>query len=278
MIELFEQSAFANSRNITQLYSTSFSKGIRALHKKFHDPIYGIYGFVRYADEIVDTFYQFNQRELLEEFKSETFKAIDRKVSLNPVLHAFQSVLHQYQIDVELVHAFFKSMEMDLYQSNYDNVHFTEYIYGSAEVVGLMCLKVFTERDESAYSTLRPFAQRLGAAFQKVNFLRDVKSDFEDRGRIYFPDVDFKAFTKEMKLRIENEIEEDFSVAYFGILQLPKSSRFGVYLAYIYYMELFKQIQQVQPARILKERISVTQNKKMILLCETFLRVKLNLL
>lgn len=278
MFELFEQSAFANSRNITRLYSTSFSKGINALHQRFRDPVYGIYGFVRYADEIVDTFYQFNQRELLEEFRMETFKAIERKVSLNPVLHAFQSVLHQYQIEIGLVDAFFKSMEMDLHHTKYESVHYEEYIYGSAEVVGLMCLKVFTEGDTAKYTSLMSYAQRLGAAFQKINFLRDVKSDFEERGRIYFPGVDFNAFTPDMKEQIERDIKKDFEIAYQGILQLPRGCRYGVYLAYIYYAELFKQIQQVQPSRILKERISVAPNKKWMLMFETFFREKLNLL
>lgn len=278
MFELFEQSAFANSRSITRLYSTSFSKGIEALHKKFHDPIYGIYGFVRYADEIVDTFFQFNQRELLEEFKTETLKAIDRKISLNPVLYAFQSVVNEFDIDRTMVLSFFRSMEMDLDQKKYEQEFYTEYIYGSAEVVGLMCLKVFTESNVVMYEHLKPFAQRLGAAFQKVNFLRDVKSDFEERGRVYFPGVDFNAFTRQMKEQIEDEIQEDFKYAFSGIRNLPRSSRFGVYLAYIYYLQLFKQIKLVEPSQILKQRIRVPHNKKMILLCETFFREKLNVL
>lgn len=278
MFELFEQAAFANSRNITRLYSNSFSKGISALDKKFHNPIYGIYGFVRYADEIVDTFFQFNQRELLEEFKVSTYQAIEREVSMNPVLHAFQSVVHQFGIERHLIDSFFLSMEMDLEHKKYDEDFYTEYIYGSAEVVGLMCLRVFTERDLILYGKLKPYAQRLGAAFQKVNFLRDVKSDFIERGRIYFPGVDFNAFTEEMKICIEQEIQEDFNIAYTGILQLPKSSRFGVYLAYIYYLQLFKQIKRTQPSQILKERIRVPENKKMILLFESFFREKLNLL
>ncbi|HUM46373.1 MAG TPA: phytoene/squalene synthase family protein [Chitinophagales bacterium] len=278
MFEIYEHSAFANSRSITRLYSTSFSKGISALHKKFHDPIYGIYGFVRYTDEIVDTFFQFNQSELLEEFKAETYKAIERKISLNPVLHAFQSVVHQFKIDHALIEAFFRSMEMDLHQKKYEQEYYAEYIYGSAEVVGLMCLRVFTEGDELKYNVLKKFAQSLGAAFQKVNFLRDVKSDFEERGRIYFPGVNFNAFTEEMKVQIEKDIQQDFNIAYEGILKLPKTSRFGVYLAYIYYLQLFKQIKRVRPSQILTERISVPQQTKMRLLFETFFREKLNLL
>lgn len=278
MFEIYEHSAFANSRSITRLYSTSFSKGISALHKKFHDPIYGIYGFVRYTDEIVDTFFQFNQSELLEEFKAETYKAIERKISLNPVLHAFQSVVHQFKIDHALIEAFFRSMEMDLHQKKYEQEYYAEYIYGSAEVVGLMCLRVFTEGDELKYNGLKKFAQSLGAAFQKVNFLRDVKSDFVERGRIYFPGVNFNAFTEEMKVQIEKDIQQDFNIAYEGILKLPKTSRFGVYLAYIYYLQLFKQIKRVRPSQILTERISVPQQTKMRLLFETFFREKLNLL
>lgn len=278
MFEIYEHSAFANSRSITRLYSTSFSKGISALHKKFHDPIYGIYGFVRYTDEIVDTFFQFNQSELLEEFKAETYKAIERKISLNPVLHAFQSVVHQFKIDHALIEAFFRSMEMDLHQKKYEQEYYAEYIYGSAEVVGLMCLRVFTEGDELKYNVLKKFAQSLGAAFQKVNFLRDVKSDFEERGRIYFPGVNFNDFTEEMKVQIEKDIQQDFNIAYEGILKLPKTSRFGVYLAYIYYLQLFKQIKRVRPSQILTERISVPQQTKMRLLFETFFREKLNLL
>lgn len=278
MFELFEQAAFANSRSITRLYSTSFSKGINALHKKFHGPVYGIYGFVRYADEIVDTFFDYNQRELLEEFQNETYKAIERRISLNPVLHAFQAVVNEFGIEQSLVDAFFNSMKMDLDQKKYEQDCYSEYIYGSAEVVGLMCLRVFSENDREMFEHLKPYAQSLGAAFQKVNFLRDVKSDFEERGRVYFPGVDFNAFTKEIKEKIENEIAEDFRFAFTGIKQLPKTSRFGVYLAYIYYLQLFKQIKRVQPSRILKERIRVPNNKKMLLMFETFFREKLRYL
>jgi len=278
MFELFERSAFANSKNITRLYSTSFSKGIRSLEKKFHDPVYGIYGFVRYTDEIVDTFHRFNQQELLVEFREETYKAIDREISLNPVLYAFQSVVHKYGIERSLIEAFFESMEMDLHRRKYDNELYRQYIYGSAEVVGLMCLRVFTEDDVQLYESLKGFARRLGAAFQKVNFLRDVKSDYEELGRVYFPAVDFDDFTMAMKEAIEKDIQEDFDIAYKGILRLPKSSRFGVYLAYIYYLQLFKQIKRTQPAHILKQRISVPENKKMVLLFETYFREKLNLL
>lgn len=278
MFDLFVRAAFENSRNVTRLYSTSFSKGIRALKKEFHDPIYGIYGFVRFADEIVDTFHQFNQRELLEDFKAETYKALDQGISLNPVLFAFQSVVDKYGIERELIDAFFQSMAMDLVHKKYDQSFYREYIYGSAEVVGLMCLRVFSEHNDELYEKLKPFAAHLGAAFQKVNFLRDVKSDYEERGRIYFPGVDFDAFTIEMKQSIESEIENDFNIALKGILQLPPGSRFGVYLAYQYYMQLFKQIRKTKPSRIMKERIRISENKKAYLLLKTFLFEKLNLL
>jgi len=278
MFELFEKSAFASSRTVTQLYSTSFSRGISALNKKFRNPIYGIYGFVRFADEIVDTFHQFPQQELLDQFRRETHEAIERKISLNPVLYAFQKTVHQYGIEPELIDAFFSSMQMDLDHKRYDEKFYTEYIYGSAEVVGLMCLKVFSENDHTLYERLRPYAQRLGAAFQKVNFLRDVQSDFLERGRIYFPQVDFHHFSDQVKQSIEREIEDDFSVACQGIKMLPNGSRFGVYLAYIYYRQLFKRIRKTAPSEILKQRIRVPDLQKMVLIFQSYFRYRLHLI
>jgi phytoene/squalene synthetase len=277
MYELFERSAWQSSKGITHLYSTSFGKGIQALDVSLRNPVYGIYGFVRFADEIVDTFYQFDQRLLMEEFIRETYLAIDRKISLNPVLHAFQSVVNEYGIEKELIDAFFTSMKMDLDQKQYEAENYRQYIYGSAEVVGLMCLRVFTRNSQSLYDELKPFARRLGAAFQKVNFLRDVQSDFLDRGRVYFPGVDFGSFDREMKSKIEEDIAADFEVAYVGILKLPREARAGVYLAYKYYRALFRQIQKVEPARILKERIRVGDNKKLLLMAESYFRIRLNL-
>jgi phytoene/squalene synthetase len=233
---------------------------------------------VRYADEIVDTFFDFDQKNLLDEFDVETFKAIERKISLNPVLHAFQSVVHEYKIDYELIDAFIKSMRMDLDHKKYDQQFYSEYIYGSAEVVGLMCLKVFVDGNEELYKTLMTFARRLGAAFQKINFLRDVQSDFETRGRTYFPGVDFNSFTPEMKQKIELEIDEDFKLGLEGVKQLPKGSRLGVYLAYSYYRKLFSKIKKVAPAKILKERIRVPDNEKLILQMELYFKSKLNLI
>lgn len=276
MLELFDRSAFNTGREITHLYSTSFGKGILALDKRFHDPIYGIYGFVRYADEIVDTFFHVDQRTLLLEFMDDTKRAIERKISLNPVLHAFQKTVHDYGIEEELINAFFKSMYMDLDQKKYEEDYYNEYIYGSAEVVGLMCLKVFTEGNFELYESLKMYARSLGAAFQKVNFLRDVQSDFEERGRVYFPGVDFRAFTEEKKRKIEAEILQDFIMAYEGILKLPRGARGGVYLAYKYYLALFKKIRRVEASRILKERIRVPDNHKVLIMAEIYLRTRLN--
>ncbi len=219
--ELFDQTTFECSKLVTLRYSTSFSLGIKTLDKKFHLPIYAIYGFVRYADEIVDTFHDFDKAALLEEFKAETFKAIEKGISLNPILHSFQLVVNEYQIDKHLIEAFLFSMEMDLYKKRFDDSKYEEYIYGSAEVVGLMCLKVFCKGNDSEYQTLMPSAKKLGAAFQKVNFLRDLKSDYEERGRVYFPGVDFKQFTPEVKKQIEEDIAKDFEEALVGIMKLP---------------------------------------------------------
>jgi phytoene/squalene synthetase len=206
----------------------------------------------------------------------DTNRAIERKIALNPVLHAFQKTVHDYGIEEELISAFFKSMYMDLDQKKYEKDYYTEYIYGSAEVVGLMCLKVFTEGNRELYESLKTFARSLGAAFQKVNFLRDVQSDFEERGRVYFPGVDFRTFTEEKKREIEAEILQDFKMAYEGILKLPRGARGGVYLAYKYYLALFKKIRRVKASRILKERIRVPDNHKVLIMAESYLRTRLN--
>ncbi len=265
MLELYHKSSFICSRKVTELYSTSFTLGIKALDKKFHNAIYGIYGFVRYADEIVDTFHDWDKEKLLNKFKQDTFEAIDQKISLNPVLHAFQLTVHKYQIPHELIEAFLRSMEMDLHFSNYKQAHYEEYIYGSAEVVGLMCLKVFCDGDEKLYRALVPSARSLGAAFQKVNFLRDIRSDYKERGRVYFPDVDFENFCKASKEKIEAEIEIDFEKAFDGILKLPVHARFGVYLAYKYYLKLFQKIRQTEASEIMQARIRVSDKNKIAL-------------
>ena len=210
MLELFHQSSFLCSRKVTELYSTSFTLGIRALDNRFHDAIYGIYGFVRYADEIVDTFHDWDKSALLARFKADTYEAIDQKISLNPILHAFQLTVHKYQIDNKLIDAFLHSMEMDLFTQNYKQEFYEEYIYGSAEVVGLMCLKVFCEGDNVKFESLKQGARYLGAAFQKVNFLRDMLADYKERGRVYFPNVDFDNFCCNQKDAIEADIQSDF--------------------------------------------------------------------
>jgi 15-cis-phytoene synthase len=275
MLSLYTKTTQECSKLITEHYSTSFTLGIKTLHKRFHIPVFSIYGFVRYADEIVDTFHNYDKASLLARFKADTYTAIEEGISLNPVLHSFQLVVNQYKIEHDLIEAFLHSMEMDLYQSDYSQDGYEEYIYGSAEVVGLMCLRVFCEGDESLYQNLKADARSLGAAFQKVNFLRDLKSDFDDRGRVYFPGVDFTQFTPEDKTFIEADIQQDFDAAYRGIMGLPKDARMGVYLAYQYYLRLFDKIKNLPANRIQQERIRVPDYQKMILLGKTYLRHRL---
>ena len=276
MFDLFEKTTFGCSKLITKAYSTSFTLGIQTLNRKFHNPIYGIYGFVRYADEIVDTFHDFDKKTLLDRYGDETYRAIEEGISLNPVLHAFQKVVKQYNIERELIEAFLESMEMDLQNSVYDRNGYDKYIYGSAEVVGLMCLRVFCEGDAKLFDDLKIYAQSLGAAFQKVNFLRDIQSDFSERGRIYFPDVDFSNFSLASKTQIEEDIQKDFDNAYIGILALPAGARKGVYLAYCYYLKLFERIKRISAARIQHERVRVPDTIKLALLAKTWLQSGLN--
>jgi phytoene synthase len=275
-MELFDQTTYECSKLITQRYSTSFTLGIKTLDKKFHLPIYAIYGFVRYADEIVDTFYENDQAELLKRFKHDTYQAIEEQISLNPVLHSFQLVVNAYKIPLDLIEAFLHSMEMDLDDRTYDDSQYNEYIYGSAEVVGLMCLKVFCEGDQAYYEELVPPARKLGAAFQKVNFIRDIKSDYEDRGRVYFPGVDFNDFTKSAKEIIEEDIQRDFDEALEGIKKLPKGAKMGVFLAYRYYLKLFKKIKNCPPSRIKEERIRIPDMRKMVILMTSYVKHSLN--
>lgn len=276
MERLYTQTAYDCSKLITQTYSTSFSLGIRTLHKKYHESIYAIYGFVRYADEIVDTFHEHDKSELLARFKKDTYTAIDEKISLNPVLHSFQDVVNAYQIDHDLIEAFLVSMEMDLSKSDYAHPEYEKYIYGSAEVVGLMCLKVFCEGNEDRYQELLKSARHLGSAFQKVNFLRDIRSDYDERGRVYFPGVDFNKFTTQEKKQIEEDIREEFRQALPGIKALPEGARAGVYLAYIYYSVLFKKITRLSPEKIKSERIRVPNFKKLLLLIRCYFQDRLN--
>ena len=261
-IELFHHVSNECSKAVTMRYSTSFGSAIRLLHHDLRKPIFNIYGFVRFADEIVDTFHDFDKQDLLQQFRAETYEAIEKGISLNPILNSFQQTVNQYGIDRELIEAFFRSMESDLTQHKYDRQGYEEYIYGSAEVVGLMCLCVFCEGNKTQFEKLRQPAKALGAAFQKVNFLRDIKADFSDLSRVYFPGCDFHNFTEADKQQIETDIENDFREAYQGILLLPMKARFGVYVAYKYYYSLFRKIKNIRPHLILQQRIRIANYHK----------------
>ncbi len=276
--ELFDEVSVKCSRITTTSYSTSFSLGIKTLSKEFRDPIYAIYGFVRFADEIVDTFHDHDKTYLLSKFRSDTVEASEQRISLNPILNAYQHVVHQYNIEWSLTDTFLKSMEMDLEDVDYTRDQYEQYILGSAEVVGLMCLRVFTRGDEHTYQKLKPAAMKLGAAFQKINFLRDLNADFEQLGRVYFPNIDMQYFDNDTKRLIEIEIAEDFREAYSGIVQLPKEARYGVYLAYTYYLKLFHKIQGLDAQTIMQERIRIPNPKKVSLMFGSFLKHNLNLL
>ncbi|WP_234736207.1 phytoene/squalene synthase family protein [Tellurirhabdus bombi] len=278
MMDLFNQTSLECSKLITECYSTSFTLGIKTLDRKFHLPIYAVYGFVRYADEIVDTFYDHDQKYLLDKFRADTYEALNEGISLNPILQAFQLIAKKYKIERELIDAFLKSMEMDLYFSQYNSDGYEEYIYGSAEVVGLMCLRVFCEGNEEMYERLKEPARKLGSAFQKVNFLRDIKSDYVDRGRVYFPGVDFNDFGKGAKQLIEEDIERDFDEAYIGVMNLPRGARMGVHLAYTYYRTLFNKIKEIPASRIQQVRVRVPDLKKMALLAQTYVMFRLNVM
>jgi len=278
MKALYDQVSVECSKLTTKRYSTSFSLGIQFLNKRLHNPIYAVYGFVRFADEIVDTFDDYNKKYLLDKFKRDTYEAIEQKISLNPILNAFQQVVHQYGIEMVLIDTFLKSMEMDLEKQEYDSELYNEYILGSAEVVGLMCLHIFTEGDKKMYAQLKPTAMKLGAAFQKVNFLRDMKHDYQVLGRTYFPMVDMSIFTEKEKTEIEKDIDNDFKDALHGIRQLPQSSRAGVYLAYYYYKKLFIKIKKSSPKKVLNERIRITNTRKVVLMFNSMVRYKINLL
>ena len=277
-MQLFEQVSRQCSKITTETYSTSFASAIRLLHKDLRVPIYNIYGFVRFADEIVDTFHDFDKEALLQQFKHETYAAIHRGVSLNPILNSFQDTVNKYQIDIELVNAFFSSMEQDLNKIEYDQNSYSQYIYGSAEVVGLMCLYVFCEGDVRIYENLKPAARSLGAAFQKVNFLRDIKADSEVLQRMYFPDCSFVSFSQNDKIKIEADIQKDFQDAYKGIIALPFKARFGVYVAYKYYLSLFCKIKKTNARQILNSRIRIPGYGKAMIVAKAGLRSQLNML
>ena len=278
MINLFHELSQQCSKETTERYSTSFSSAIKLLHQDLRGPIFNIYGCVRFADEIVDTFHEYNKAELLAEFKRDTYAAIERGISLNPILQSFQLTVNKFSISHELIEAFFVSMEMDLDKTSYNSQGYKQYIYGSAEVVGLMCLYIFCEGDQTRYNELKPGAQSLGAAFQKVNFLRDVKADYEQLSRTYFPGVDFNNFTPSMKQQIEEDIAVDFAAAYDAILNLPVKARFGVYVAYKYYLSLFKKIKKANPSNILEQRIRIPNYGKAFIVAKAGLRSQLNIL
>jgi phytoene/squalene synthetase len=252
--------------------------GISFLHKELRKPIYAIYGFVRFADEIVDSFHGFEKEELLADFKRQTYESIDKGISLNPILNSFQWSVNTYRIPRELIDTFLSSMEMDLEKHEYDKDKYELYILGSAEVVGLMCLKIFVRGNEEEYERLKPLAMKLGSAFQKINFLRDLKADYQELGRTYFPGIDLNEFNSTVKKQIEEDIEIDFQLGYEGIKQLPKNARFGVYMAYIYYYKLFKKIKSTSPQVILTERVRIPNNRKYGLFVTSYVKHNLNLI
>jgi len=278
MKSIFDDVSYRCSKLTTRSYSTSFSLGIRFLNKNLRNAIYGIYGFVRFADEIVDTFHEYDKKNLLDRFRQDAYSAIDEQISLNPILNSFQAVVNQYGIERDIIDAFLKSMEMDLDKSFYSRESYEEYILGSAEVVGLMCLRVFCNGEDSLYQSLKPDAMRLGSAYQKVNFLRDLKADFDGLGRSYFPNISIENFSNEDKQQIIEEIKEDFDLGYRGIKGLPKNSRFGVYMTYVYYNSLLKKIRRTKPSKILSSRIRIPNNQKYALFLSSYVRHSLNII
>jgi 15-cis-phytoene synthase len=276
--ELFDQVSIRCSRMTTRAYSTSFSLGIQCLDKDMRDPIYSIYGFVRFADEIVDTFHEYDKATLLNRFRAETYQAIAEKISLNPILNSFQKTVHQFGIEEKLYDQFLKSMEMDLNLTSYDQSGINEYILGSAEVVGLMTLRVFCKGDDAMYQRLKPSAMKLGSAFQKINFLRDLNADYNQMGRNYFPGIDLSNFNEDAKRAIEEDIAADFAEGYKGIKQLPRCARLGVYVAYLYYIALFEKIKATPCTTVLTQRIRVRNRRKISILAYSFVKHQLNLI
>ena len=278
MKSLFDKVSYNCSKLVTETYSTSFSLATRMLAPSIRPDIYNIYGFVRFADEIVDTFHEYDKEELLNKFQVDLDAALKDKISLNPILNSFQHTYHKYDIPYHLVSSFMKSMRMDLTKSAYKTIEeYNEYIYGSADVVGLMCLKVFVHGDVTKYEHLKESAMALGSAFQKVNFLRDLKADFEDLNRAYFPNANLRELDEVSKTRIIEEIKEDFQKGFSGILQLPNEAKFGVYTAYKYYYKLLKKLQNTPSTEIKNTRIRVPNYQKFGLLAKSYVNFKLNL-
>ncbi len=275
MKKLFDELAYRVSKAVTEKYSTSFSLGILALKPKIRPAVYAVYGYVRLADEIVDSFQGYDQERLLERLKSETWQALEEGISLNPILQSFQETVNRYSIDHALIVQFLHSMEMDLYKAEYDTARYKEYILGSAEVVGLMCLQIFVEGNTEAYEMLKPAAMKLGSAFQKVNFLRDLNYDNKVLGRSYFPDINLQVFNDEVKSAIEMEIEADFREALTGIRKLPASSRFGVYLAYKYFVSLFMKIKKTPANKIMNSRVRIANGRKLSLAMTSYVQYKI---
>jgi len=280
MKELFDQVSFDTSKLVTKKYSTSFSLAVKMLSPTIRSAIYNIYGFVRFADEIVDTFHDYKKEELFDDFEKEYYKALENGISLNPILNSFQATVKRYNITDDLVKSFLKSMRADLSKTAYETQEeYNEYIYGSADVVGLMCLKVFVDGDDEKYNELKNAAMRLGSAFQKVNFLRDLKDDFELLNRSYFPNVDLTSLDTESKDLIIQEIEDDFDFAFnHGILKLPVEAKFGVYMAYRYYRRLLKKLNSVPSSEIIETRVRISDPMKINLLARSYVKYKLNMI
>lgn len=275
MKKLFDEVSYKVSKIVTEKYSTSFSLGILALKPAIRPAIYAIYGYVRLADEIVDSFHDYDKATLLERFRNETDTALQEGISLNPILQSFQETVSRYNIDRSLIAQFLHSMEMDLHQLDYNSERYQEYILGSAEVVGLMCLQVFVDGDKASFEKLKPYAMKLGSAFQKVNFLRDLKDDYQILGRTYFPNIQMNLFSPEIKHQIETEIETEFKEALIGIKMLPASSRFGVYLAYKYYLSLFTKIKNTPAEKIMSQRIRIPNSQKLSLAMSSYVQYKI---
>ena len=279
MKELFDKISEECSKNVTKSYSTSFSLATKMLSSNIRQDIYNIYGFVRFADEIVDTFHSYNKKELFKRFVDDLNHSLKHKISLNPILNSFQKTVHKYDIDRDLINSFLKSMEQDLKKKKYESLQeYNEYIYGSADVVGLMCLKVFVSGRNDDYKKLKPYAMSLGSAFQKVNFLRDLNDDYKKLNRVYFPGVEYGTFNDDVKNNIMIDIEKDFAKALKGIYMLPNNSKFGVYAAYKYYKRLLRKLERASYLQIKSERVRVPNYQKVDVLARSYVRYRLNIL